>query len=140
MPDTSGCRTGKGVMYVEFEIPLLTLSGGLLESLDDALEFRLWLHPHGGSDRIVRSWTLRPLLRAQQEHDESGDWSLVEKPLAVVWDRVAHNFREVVIPDSLLAAADEEIRCANCGTLLADTGAKDEDEDRYCDNCLSQED
>lgn len=88
-----------------FDIPALTLAGGKLgqyKHYSDALEYRIWIHPLGGSDFYYSFNTLKDARKRRGELMEEfkkgrSEFARVEPVIAVVWDRKYHNFREVRI-------------------------------------------
>jgi len=99
-------------MTEEFEanLPAYTLSGGTLESLDDALEFRVWVHPHSQKrdDFYLKAWTLPEMMSKMAAFDFSG-YDVVEPIIAVVWDKEQHNFREVLVPEEFIKLAEKKV-------------------------------
>ena len=82
------------------EIPSTTLSGGILKDFGGAKaveEYRVWLHPHSGSDTYRTYKTLKEAEMDSIIRRKSGKYSEVEVPLAVVFDKKFKRYREVDI-------------------------------------------
>lgn len=89
-------------------IPALTLSGGTLEHLEDAKEFRVWAYPKGGGDDYFQSYaSLELAMRAHDQMAQRGD--IPEKPLAVIWDKKHRSWREVQIPAKMFKGAKDRV-------------------------------
>jgi hypothetical protein len=84
-------------------IPALTLSGGTLRKLSDAKEFRVWVHPKSGDDFYHRFDSPTDALAFGVRAVASGKYARVELPIAVVWDSAKGDWREVVVPKSLIS-------------------------------------
>lgn len=81
-----------------YQIPTLTMSGGTLEKLEDAVEFRVWVHPKSEDDFY---YSYKRISEARSESERmraTGEFAKVETPLAVVWDNKFQNFKEVALP------------------------------------------
>lgn len=68
---------------------VLTLSGGTLRKLKNAVEFRIWVSPVIGDDYYYRSTSLSSLQNEKRELRKEG--VSVDEPIAVVYDKKAKN-------------------------------------------------
>lgn len=81
-----------------YQIPALTMSGGRLKRPEDAVEFRVWVHPKDGDDFYYSYKRISEARLESERMRASGEFAKVEKPLAVVWDNKFQNFKEVALP------------------------------------------
>jgi len=80
-----------------YQIPALTVGGGVLNKKEDAVEYRVWVHPaDGGDDYYIAKKDYYDAL--QEWRELKGTGHNVEPVLAVVWDNKFQDFREVAIP------------------------------------------
>lgn len=82
-----------------YQIPALTVAGGKLNKKEDAIEFRVWVHPDRGDDYYIAKKTYYDAM--QEWRELKGTGKNVEPVLAVVWDNKFQDFKEVQIPKKL---------------------------------------
>lgn len=90
------------------KIPTLTGVGKQpLQHLENAKEFRVWIHPKTGDDYFVGFSSLEEAL---VNHGALVDMKkLAEPPLAVVWNKKIRGWAEVSIPAKIMNSARDRI-------------------------------
>ena len=83
------------------KIPALTLSGGTLRQGERVLEYRVWVHPNS-EDFYLKFKNKKSALKGANKLKKTGFFFEVEKPIAVIWDKTQHGYREVIIPKKKL--------------------------------------